>query len=420
VLADDRTLYDVIVSGIVLLAVGWALFFLARALQRGRPGLNLTGPLLLAMAVRLGAVALFAGVGALSHARGPDENVFFLVSHGLADDFGALGRPPGALVGNLQLWIMAVQLKLFGDVSDIPPRLAMVGIAVAGIPLFAAAVSDVASPRAGTLAAWLLALEPSGVFFAGLLHKEAGLYFAEGLVAFGAVRMYVARDLQAGVLLVAGVVVAGLGRSYVGAALGVAAVAVTFHSARRRIGPSRARAPRLAAGAAVLAVLAALVVVPRPGVILDQLDRSQTANARGASNLRLEPVDFSTPQGVAVNLPRRIRDLLTRPYPWQVSNTNQRLGVIGTVVAWLLFALVLILLLRQPRDALRRLAPLLYVLAAVVVAYALSTGNAGTGFRYRTHVLAILLVVSCALLPERFLRVPRLATRVRSQPAAVR
>ena len=35
------------------------------------------------------------------------------------------------------------------------------------------------------LAAWLLAFEPTNVFFSGILHKEPFMLLAEGLVAFG-------------------------------------------------------------------------------------------------------------------------------------------------------------------------------------------------------------------------------------------
>jgi hypothetical protein len=46
----------------------------------------------------------------------------------------------------------------------------------------------------------------------------------------------------------------------------------------------------------------------------------------------LERVDFSTRSGLVTNLPRRARDVVLRPCPWQVQNTSQQLGAIGTLV----------------------------------------------------------------------------------------
>jgi hypothetical protein len=39
----------------------------------------------------------------------------------------------------------------------------------------------------------------------------------------------------------------------------------------------------------------------------------------------------------------------------------------------------------------RRTAPLVYPAVFMLVAYALSAGNAGTAYRYRTHLVGILL-----------------------------
>jgi hypothetical protein len=163
--------------------------------------------------------------------------------------------------------------------------------------------------------------------------------------------------------------------------------------------------------AAAVGAGVALALYPSPSNALDRLQYSQDANASDASNLRLARVDVSTPQAVAVALPRRSFDLLARPYPWQVESLSQRLGVLGSLAAWLLIALVLFLIVRRPRDALE-VFPLFYVLLGLVAAYALSTGNAGTGFRYRTHILVVLIAVLCSLLPKEVLE--RASAYVRS------
>ena len=49
--------------------------------------------------------------------------------------------------------------------------------------------------------------------------------------------------------------------------------------------------------------------------------------------------------------------------------------------------------------------PLVYPMGFLLVAYALSAGNAGTGFRYRTHIVLLAVAVLVALrkgvVPER-------------------
>jgi hypothetical protein len=125
--------------------------------------------------------------------------------------------------------------------------------------------------------------------------------------------------------------------------------------------------------------------------VLTQLQTGQRYYANAPSNLPLEPVDFSTPGGVARGLPLRLKDFLARPYPWQVANTSQRLGVLGSLIFWTLLAAAIVMLVRDGRTALARAGPFIYLAAAVTVGYALSTANAGTGFRYRMH-LTILLV----------------------------
>ena len=53
---------------------------------------------------------------------------------------------------------------------------------------------------------------------------------------------------------------------------------------------------------------------------------------------------------------------------------------------------------RRPRLAAQRLPPLVYVALLLVVASAVATGNAGTGYRYRTHILLALTAAASVLL----------------------
>src|SRR5436305_3345371 len=139
---------------------------------------------------------------------------------------------------------------------------------------------------------------------------------------------------------------------------------------------------------------------------LHQLQLSQTANAQGigtgsggpnTDNLKLEQVDFSTRGKIIANLPQRIRDVLFRPYPWQLSDVNQRFGAIGTLVAYALLAFLILYGWQSRGKIFRRAGPVLYPMLFLLVAYSLAAGNAGTAFRYRTHLLTLAIAAAAVL-----------------------
>ena len=395
-LLDDRPLYDFLACFVSVLALGWLVVALSRVVLRRRRELELMLPLAAAAAVRLGLAALVAAVPALRSLRGPDERSFRHAAQQFADDPSSLGEMPQALVGNLHVAYMAVQQLVLDPVSDYPLRVGHIALAVAAIAIVAVAVHDIAGARAATLTAWILALEPTGVFFSAVLHKEAPMLLGEALVILGAVRMYQRRDATALAFMVAGVMIAGLTRPYAGVALAAACAAVCLHAALRRLGTDRRRAPGIVAAVGV-AVAVATAAAPAPAAVLRTVQLSQNANTSDTSNLRLEPIDFSSLSSTARNVGTRVSALLLRPYPWQLGSASQRVGVVGTAAAWALLLVALVLVTTRMRAAVTELAPLLYVFVTLTVIYALSTGNAGTGFRYRTHLLVALAVIVAAL-----------------------
>src|SRR5207245_1418904 len=120
-----------------------------------------------------------------------------------------------------------------------------------------------------------------------------------------------------------------------------------------------------------------------------------------SSNLKLERVDFSSKEAIVFNLPRRIRDVLIRPYPWQLEDVSQGFGLIGTAVAYVAIVLLLWTALENRGRLMERAAPLWYLAFFLLIAYSLSTGNAGTGFRYRTHLLTIAICILVVLRARR-------------------
>ena len=49
----------------------------------------------------------------------------------------------------------------------------------------------------------------------------------------------------------------------------------------------------------------------------------------------------------------------------------------------------------------KRAGPFIYALFCLLIAYSLSAGNAGTAFRYRTHLVALAVCVAVALYSTR-------------------
>jgi hypothetical protein len=140
---------------------------------------------------------------------------------------------------------------------------------------------------------------------------------------------------------------------------------------------------------------------------LEQLQASQNANTDqnaqalsngpNGNNLALERVDYSTRGKVFQHLPQRMLDVVVRPYPWQVSNPSQQLGAVGSLFALTVFAMLIVAAWRRRRELTALAGPLLYPMFFLLVAYALSAGNAGTSFRYRTHIVTLAVAALFAL-----------------------
>jgi hypothetical protein len=254
-----------------------------------------------------------------------------------------------------------------------------------------------AGPRAAYITAWILALEPANIFFSGIIHKEPFMLFAEGLVAFGGAVLWKRGNFMALFPMVLGCLIATATRPYVGWFLAMAAAAIALHAGLR--------ARSLTVSFALVTVVLGLGVVFFPAVWnasssknLKSLQISQDANAADtSSNLSLERVDYSSRGKIIVNLPKRVLDIATKPYPWQLANASQQLGLLGTTALWLGFIGLAAALWRDGKAIMKRAGPIIYLSLFLLVAYSLSAGNAGTAFRYRTHLVAFLFVLVCTL-----------------------
>jgi hypothetical protein len=396
----DHSLHSVLVTLLTLGLASGAIALLVSRLVRRRPGFAVARPVAMAVSVRVVAAGLVSLTPLARTLRGGDEITFLGKAENVAHTSFGSGLWTHALASELYVYVFALQ-RFFLDSPELALRVTQVGIAVAGLVLLAATVYELVGPRASVLAMWLLALEPASIFFSSLLHKEANMMLAIGLVAFGGAKIWKRGEPHHLVPIVAGCLIAVATRQYAGWFLIAAAAATVLHAGLR--GENRNRAGLRSLGLVALVILFAAIAAP---TVLNasthqslekNLQASQEANASSGANLKLEKVDFSTRGAIVVNLPRRIPDVLLRPYPWQLGDISQGIGLFGTVAAYLVFFFLIRAAVRRRGEIMTRAGPLIYLSFFLLIAYSLSAGNAGTAFRYRTQIVSVLICVFAAL-----------------------
>jgi hypothetical protein len=221
---------------------------------------------------------------------------------------------------------------------------------------------------------------------------------AAGLVVFGGTMVWRRLDVRGIFLCALGGLIAVDTRAYAGWFLVAAAVLVLLHAALRSLDRPMRAMPAIYA-VVIIAVLATPAILQASSKkSLQALQQSQNANANAlgtgtsganSDNLALEQVDYSTRGAILSNLPQRIRDVLLRPYPWQLGDTSQRVGALGTLVAYAVLLLLIRYAWLNRGSVVGLTGPILYPALFLLVAYSLSAGNAGTGFRYRSHLLTL-------------------------------
>ena len=401
---------------LTILAGAGVIWMFARAMVRRRGDLRLQGPLLAAFSIRIICAAALGLTSLGATIRGADEPGFIFDAHYIAGLPFSSGQWLHALTGHLQylgsggfisetgtlhIVVMALQIRLFGA-SVFAMRVTMACASVIGIGLLALAAYELANARAARITAWVLAIEPANVFFSTALHKEPMLYLAEGMVAFGGALLWKRLRVGPVVLMTAGCLIATGTRPYVGWFLGVASALVILHAALRGV------SSRTLWAAGLLALVAGVAVISTPAIVqatskqsLSRLQGSQSANTSDNSNLQLEPINFGSRRAIIENLPRRMFDLMFRPFPWQVGDASQQLGVIETLLVLVAVLLLARALVAGSKLKLLTAAPLLYPALMLLVAYSLAVGNAGTGFRYRTHIIALIVAIVAVLYEHR-------------------
>jgi hypothetical protein len=396
---SDNTIQNVQGVALAILLVGLVFWFVISRLRRSRPDFRIGKPIAIGYAIRLVAIVGISATGLDATLRGGDEITFINWGRYLATQPLGHGYLPHGPY-QLQTVLFALQFKL-GFLTIGALRVTQVGIAMLGVILILAAVHDLAGARASRLGAWLLMLEPVSIFFNSALHKEPLMELATGLVVFGGTIFWKRLDLRAIVPIALGGLIAVWTRSYAGWFLVSAAVLVLLHGSLRNINRPLRVIPVLFAVVAIIFVATPAILEASSSKHLKQLQASQVANSTGAgetsvtangsngSNLALEKVDFSTRGAIITNLPKRIRDVLLKPYPWQLGDASQQVGALGTLIAYVVLIFLVRYMWLSRGEVFSRAGPILYPMFFLLVAYSLAAGNAGTGFRYRSHLVTL-------------------------------
>jgi hypothetical protein len=385
---------------IAILFVGVVLIYVSLRLGRTRPGFGVAKAIAVAYAVRLLAIVAVNATGLGASLRGGDEDTFLFYARKLAAEPLSRQYLPHDPY-QLHVVLFALQIKL-GFFNTSALRVTQVGIALLGFLFMLAATYELGGAKASRFAAWCLAFEPSSIFFNTEIHKEPLLELAAGLVAFGGVWIWKRLDLRGIVICALGCAIAVETRSYAGWFMAGGCVLLILHASLRNT------ARRGTVVVVIYAVvIAAMVAAPTllsatSGKNLKTLQESQAQNSSGVgqagqANLALERVDISSRGQVITTLPTKIRELLLEPYPWQVHDSSQLFGALGTLVAYVVLLLTIRYAWISRGGIFGRAGPLLYPLLFELLAYAVTVGNAGTGFRYRSHLVTLGICVMSVL-----------------------
>lgn len=381
-----------------ILVIGIVLYLTARKLRRTRPGFNVTTPLAIAFGLRLLAVVGLNATGMGESLRGGDEQTFLYYARQLAaQPLGHGDLPHG--VYQLHVLIFALQMKL-GFLNVTALRVTQIGFALLGALLVMAVVYNFGGARAARIAAWILALEPSSIFFASELHRESLIEFGTGLVLLGGTWIWQRLDIRGIFVGALGALIVIETRSYAGWFMAAGLVMILLHASLRNITVKSRALPIVFAIIVMGLVATPTVLTATSGHNLKHLQESNQANAAGTGytnaagtgpNLKLEAVDYSSRGAVITSLPTKVSELVLQPYPWQVADSSQAFGALGTLFVYVLLLLLIRVMWLNRGHIFDHTGPLLYVLFTQTVAYALVVGNAGTGFRYRAHLTTLMI-----------------------------
>ncbi len=232
----------------------------------------------------------------------------------------------------------ALTYKVFGNAARCRCGFEQIGLSLAAVIGISATAGKLGGRRAGLIAAWIAALEPSSVYFCGLLHQESLCMVGEALLLAALVDAWMRDNGWWRPLL--------RGHRRPGADLRHAFLPRVLRGSRcgartRRFGAlppdwGRSRGLALLTLGAVLVGLGGILAAPHvvPGSLAN-LQHQLNFPYPGA-NLPLPHTTVTTSGGLLKTAVLRSIDLLIRPFPWQTSSAAQKAAVAGTLIWYVL------------------------------------------------------------------------------------
>jgi hypothetical protein len=392
-----RAEVSLIVGAVVVLLLWWLMLLLDR---RGHTA-SYRLPICVGFILRLLAVAFAAAVPSIGRKiTSNDEAAFVVTTQALA----ALPLHSSQWLSMLTHWTevvpWALTYKVFGTSGLVPLRLEQVGLSLAAVIIASSTAGKIGGRRAGLTTAWIAAVEPSCVYFSGLLHQESLSMLGEAILLAALVDLWM-RDTPAWQPLGAGLlglaVIFGT-RAYMAFFAGVAVVLVVVGAElTRRMG--LARALTVLTVSAVLVALIGIALAPHVlAASLAHLQAQLDYHYPGA-NLALPHVNVTSSAGLLKTIVSRSVDLIFKPFPWQVGSAAQKAAVVGTLIWYVLLAVAAVLTFRQGLD--ERLVPVLILFVCETIGFALTLVDTGEGFRHRVNLVLLLSVPLGVMLSRR-------------------
>ena len=246
-------------------------------LRRGRPELSIGLPIVVAFGLRLISLVALPLTGIERTLRGGDELGFLASAAETASSIFGSGAWLDSLTGSLYEFVFATQIALF-DSPELTLRITQLTISVLGLMLLAVAVYELAGRRAALVAMWLMALEPTNVFFSTYLHKEPNMILASGMVAFGGTMIWKYGQVRWIALITTGCLIAVATRPYAGWFLIAAGAAIMLHAGLRQGAAGGVRRFGL------IAVVLLFGAIAAPTVLEASTDESLEQNLQGSQD----------------------------------------------------------------------------------------------------------------------------------------
>jgi len=261
------------------------------------------------------------------------------------------------------------------------------------VPLVADTTRRLFGRKAAHAVLPMVVLLPGFLVWTSQLLREAPIVAALALGANLAVRL--SEQFNPGRLAVLGLIVAVLFtlRANVAYVFGAGVLVGLALGGRHLVGG-------IATAAAMMGLVAALVL--GGGLGESGYQRSATADLGQVNTVRSDlattaasgigkNADVSTTSGSLAYLPIGVPQLLLGPFPWQVHNLRQGLGLLEATTIWWLVPAFFRGLRRGGRRIGRKASLLLAPAIGIMVVLALLIGNIGTLVRERLQVLILLL-----------------------------